>query len=540
MPDYIFLLESRLSAEQRSALARVQEIAQAQQANLYLTGGAVRDLITGMVIRDLDFTVEANPGRMARELEKSGARVAGEDDRLRHIELVWPGEVDLSVAAARDEVYARPGAKPETRWATVIEDLRRRDFSVNAIGISLNPASRGLLLDPTNGLADIEKREVRVLTMHSFTNQPIRLLRILRFCARLGFKMEPRTAEWFALALERRLHESLDPEEVGMELRQLAREEKCAAVLKLWEARGLLGVVHARFPKRRPDYEGLAKLANVREAMLSARVQPRLFAPVTHYLFARLSPRERASALYRMRIPSREVEAVHELEAEAAKAAKMLKSRKAATPREAYYFVEKVPPYLLAFILAEGAWPRAAGKIRMFLKKWRPMRLAVPEADLEAMGVPRGPKFDKILEDFFHLQLAGKARNPQDRIRFLRQLAGLKPEVKKKVPKKKAKEAARAEVPPAGAPKGKPKPGVGAPAAAAPPAPPARLPAGKAVGLGVKGKRPKEAAAAAEAEKPRPVAAKPARPAGAPARAKAARERRPRVKPPARRKRPRR
>jgi tRNA nucleotidyltransferase/poly(A) polymerase len=223
MPDYIFLLESRLSAEQRNALVRVQEIAQAQQTNVYLTGGAVRDLITGMMIRDLDFTVEGNTARVVRELEKSGARVAGENDRLRHIELVWPGEVDLSVAAARDEVYMRPGAKPETRWATVIEDLWRRDFSVNAIGISLNPASRGLLLDPTNGLADIERREVRALTMHSFTNQPIRLLRILRYCARLGFKMEARTAEWFALALERRLHESFDPEEVGMELRHLAR-----------------------------------------------------------------------------------------------------------------------------------------------------------------------------------------------------------------------------------------------------------------------------------------------------------------------------
>jgi len=515
MPDYIFLLESRLSAEQRSALVRVQEIAQAQQTNVYLTGGAVRDLITGMVIRDLDFTVEANPARIARELEKSGGCVTGENDRLRHIELVWPGEVDLSVAAARDEVYARPGAKPETRWATVIEDLRRRDFSVNAIGISLNPASRGLLLDPTNGLADIEKREVRVLTMHSFTNQPIRLLRILRYCARLGFKMEARTAEWFALALERKLYESFDAEEVGMELRQLAREEKSAAVLKLWETRGLLGVVHARFAKRRPDYEGLAKLANVREAMLGARVHPRLFAPVTYYLFARLSLRERTSALTRMRIPPREVEALHQLEPEAAKAAKMLKRRKTATPRDTYYFLEKVPAHILAFILAEGAWPKATAKIRTFLKKWRPMRLAAPEAELEAMGVPRGPKFDKILDDFFHLQLAGKARNPQDRIRFLRQLAGLKPEVKKKVARKKAKEAARAQGPPPEVPKEK-KPGAKAPAEAAPPGPPAG-------GPGVKAKRARQAVAAAEAERPRPVAAKPARPAGGPAPAKVAR-----------------
>jgi hypothetical protein len=225
-----------------------------------------------------------------------------------------------------------------------------------------------------------------------------------------------------------------------------------------------------------------------------------------------------------MRIPSREVEALHQLEAEAAKAAKMLKSRKTATPRDAYYFLEKVPAYVLAFIVAEAAWPKAAAKIRTFLKKWRPMRLAAPEAELEAMGVSRGPKFDKILEDFFHLQLSGKARNPQDRIRFLRQLAGLKPEVKKKVAKKKAKEAVRAEGPPAGVPKAKLKPGVEAPAEAAP--------------SGVKAKRAGRAAAAAEAEKTQAVAAKPAHPAGGPARAKAVREGEPQVKLPTRRKRP--
>ena len=159
MPDYMFLLESRLSPEQRQVMAQVQAIAQVQETNIYLSGGAVRDLITGMPIRDLDFTIEGHVSRIAREMEKHGARSVEENERLRHIEMTGPGQTDFSIAAARDEIYERPGAKPETRWATMIDDLRRRDFSINAIAISLNAASRGLLLDPTNGLADIEKRE---------------------------------------------------------------------------------------------------------------------------------------------------------------------------------------------------------------------------------------------------------------------------------------------------------------------------------------------------------------------------------------------
>src|SRR5580692_11159452 len=238
MPDYMFQLESRFSPEQRAAMVRIQELATEFEANLYLVGGAVRDVVSGMSIRDLDFTVEGNPTRIVRELEKGGAKVTREDESLRAAELVLSGEVDASISAAREDIYARPGAKPETRFSTIMEDLRRRDFSVNAIAISLNPNSRGLLLDPTNGLADLERHEIRALSIHSFTNQPVRLLRSLRYAARMGFKMESRTTEWFNLALERKLQESIPQDEAGNEFRQVSREEKPGAVLKSWETHG--------------------------------------------------------------------------------------------------------------------------------------------------------------------------------------------------------------------------------------------------------------------------------------------------------------
>ena len=115
MPDYMYMLESRLSPEQRAAMMRVQELAVESGSNVYLTGGAVRDVISGAAIRDLDFTVEGNPARLARELEKGGARTVSEDEKLREIEMIFSGDVDGSISAAREEVYARPGTKPEIR-----------------------------------------------------------------------------------------------------------------------------------------------------------------------------------------------------------------------------------------------------------------------------------------------------------------------------------------------------------------------------------------------------------------------------------------
>src|SRR5438552_12170688 len=309
MPDYMFLLESRLSPEQRAVMMRVQELSAQMGFNLYLTGGTVRDLITGASLRDLDFTVEGNPTKIARELEKGGAKVLHEDEKLRHIEILFAGECEGSISGARDDHYVRPGTRPEIRWSTIMEDLRRRDFSLNAIAISLNPASRGLLLDPTNGLSDIERAEVRALTIHSFTNQPVRLSRVLRFAARMGFKIEQRTQEWFDLAIERDLHHSITPEDAGTELRSLAREENPAAILKSWDQHGLMEVVHPLLAKKKPDYDAIDDLSKVRDDLMMAGFRPRLAAPMLLAILGRLKDRELANVLSKAGFRSAEVEA---------------------------------------------------------------------------------------------------------------------------------------------------------------------------------------------------------------------------------------
>jgi len=439
MPDYMYQLESRLSPEQRAGLVRVQELAAANESNLYLVGGAVRDLISGMPIRDLDFTIEGGPSRILRELEKGGAQLTNENESLRTAEIVLSGEVDASISAAREEVYARPGTKFEVRFSTIMEDLKRRDFSINAIAISLNANSRGLLLDPTNGLADLERREIRALSIHSFTNQPVRLLRALRYVARMDFKMDSRTAEWFKLAIERKLQETISPEDAGGELRQVAREENPAAVLKAWEAQDLLNVISPQLGKRHPDYDAIHRVVRVREDMVSAGFRPRLFAPVTAAILGKLKDRELASVLEGMRLSSSELRAGEQLESEASKIAKILSGPKTASVPDTYAFLEKTPLDLQAFILAESSNGKAVGKIKNYLNKWKPLRQAMPAVavELEALGVEHGAKFDKVLEDFFQAQLMGRARKPEDHAKILRKLAGIKEPPKKIEEKKK-------------------------------------------------------------------------------------------------------
>jgi tRNA nucleotidyltransferase/poly(A) polymerase len=440
----MFLLESRLSPEQRAAMMRVQELSAALGFNVYLTGGTVRDLVTGASLRDLDFTVEGSPSKIARELEKGGAKILVEDEKYRHVEVLFAGDCEGSISAARDDHYVRPGTRPEIRWSTIMEDLRRRDFSLNAIAISLNPASRGLLLDPTNGLSDIERAEVRALTIHSFTNQPVRLLRVLRFSSRMGFKIEQRTQEWFDLAIERDLQHTIEAEDAGSELRAVAREERPTVVLKSWEEHDLLEAINPVLAKKHPDYEAINRLMKVREDLFTAGFRPRLATPMLLAILGRLKEREHASVLSKAGFRSSEAEAILAFEEETLQAQKELLGKKMNAPIEAYRFLEKLALERLAYLLAESNKSAALSKIRAYLNKWRPVRIGLPAvaSELEALGMPRGQKFDQIVEQVFAIQLTGRGKTPEERVKILRKLSGIKEPPKKKEKEKKSSKAA--------------------------------------------------------------------------------------------------
>src|SRR5579864_7717471 len=181
MADYIYTMEIRLTPDQLKGVSLVQDIAHAAGMNVYLTGGAIRDIISGFTIRDLDFTVQGNPFKLQKELEKAGALVTAVDEDARTLFLSLPGNVRAEVSLARTEHFEKTGKPPLVSPATIHEDLRRRDFTVNAMALSLNEGSRGLLLDPFNGVADIEAKLIRILHNYSFLEDPSRLIRATRF-----------------------------------------------------------------------------------------------------------------------------------------------------------------------------------------------------------------------------------------------------------------------------------------------------------------------------------------------------------------------
>ena len=196
MSDYMFMLESHLNGDHNRVVNAVTELANEANVNLYLAGGAVRDMLGGFAIRDLDFTIETPAPKFAQKVaDHLGGQVQYEDPHHRFTELALPGGVTAQIAISREEHYAKPGGKPRiTSPAPIWADLKRRDFTVDGIALGLNRGSRGQLRDPNNGIADLQSKELRASYTGIFSDDPARMLRMIRLKHRLGFTIDERTA----------------------------------------------------------------------------------------------------------------------------------------------------------------------------------------------------------------------------------------------------------------------------------------------------------------------------------------------------------
>src|SRR2546426_11543292 len=356
MADYIYTMEIRLTPDQQRGVTLVQDIARAAGMNIYLTGGAVRDIISGFSIRDLDFTVQGNPLKLQKELERAGAVISSADEDFKTVYLRLPGSVRAEISMARTEQYEKAGKPPNIAPATIIEDLRRRDFTINAMALSLNPGSRGLLMDPFNGAADIEAKLIRVLNNYAFVEDPSRLIRASRFSARFHWPIEERMQARYESARQNNYIEYITDKAIGYEIEQLAYEEDPLHILRVLEKENWLKVLHPHWTTAKVDTTGLAQLLKTRQQMNELGYAPDPASAVMHFLTARLNSKD-ISDMQKL-IPRRDlVTAWRDLEDHAKGLAKRLTSKEAATPSRNRKPPFETPPEKNLFLPGAGPAP---------------------------------------------------------------------------------------------------------------------------------------------------------------------------------------
>jgi tRNA nucleotidyltransferase (CCA-adding enzyme) len=413
MSDYMFMLESHLTGEQSKALAAVRSAAEEAGLNIFLTGGAMRDMMGGFPIRDLDFTVEGPAVKFAKSLsERAGARVISIDDLRKSVELSFPGNVTASISIARQETYLKPASKPQVQPATIHEDLRGRDFTINAVALSLGKASRGLLLDPTNGLGDLAYKELRAISNHALYDDPARILRMIRLKTRLGFTVDERTMAQYRNVREAKLEAKISPAALQLEMRQLYTEPLAGEILKALDDEKLLSLITPALTGPKLNLPGFQKLQKVRQSLpfgISLAVDSgALFLLL---LFEKLNPRERNQVAQALGLKKEELDAESKLETKGAKVEKELARVKITRPSMLYDLLSKVPGEVLLYLLMKSRNRLVLDRVKNYLQKYLPMAQEVTEQDvIELGGQPGTAKFLKLQQQLIAARLNARPK----------------------------------------------------------------------------------------------------------------------------------
>lgn len=409
----MFMLDSHLSSEQSKVLAAVRDAAAEVNLNLFLTGGAMRDMLGGFPIRDLDFTLEGNAIKLAKAVaNKLGAQVVSVDETRKSVELLSAGGVTAEIGMARQEKYGKPGAKPQVQPATIHEDLRGRDFTVNAIALSLSKASRGLLLDPTNGLADLEHKELRAVSNYTLYDDPSRILRLIRLKVRLGFQVAERTHSQYQNVREAQLETKISVAHLEHELRQIGLEPAAGEILKAFEEEKLLGLISPALAGPKLNLAGFQKLHKAKQLLpFDIDLGVNHFALFLNVFLEKLTPKERATLVKTIGFSKEDMDSVAKMEAKAKKLEKDLGSARLQRPSALYGLLSKQPGELIVFLLLRSNQRIVVDRLKNYLQKYLPAAREIPEAEIaEHAGKPGSPKYEKLREQFIATKLDARPK----------------------------------------------------------------------------------------------------------------------------------
>lgn len=405
-------LRTVLTPDNFTLIEQTADVAETLGLRFGVVGGVVRDAILGVPTLDLDFIVDGEARRLADEL---AARYGGKSSGYAPFGTAqWtppptpdlPDHIDF--AGARRESYAHPGALPTVEPASIEDDLRRRDFTVNAMAVMLTPSSeRGQLIDPHGGQADLSAGLLRVLHPTSFIDDPTRIFRGARLAARCDLRFTDETADLIPDALP--YLDEVSGERIRTELRLILREPTAAQALRLLDSFGTLqaidpslalplsidddlSAIHARPPADLDSVAWCAWLGRLDpDGLKDIAVRLAFTAPLAAAVYAT------AKILH------------HPTDAESDRAS------------VAYRAFTPIPDPAIEAIARIGS-PALRRNAALYLAQWRYVRPATTGDTLRGMGVPPGPRYKHILDRLRSAWLDGELDTDDDEMRLLHTL----------------------------------------------------------------------------------------------------------------------
>lgn len=432
LPEVIWqMLGDRLSPPLLQVLQEIAEAAATHGWQLYMVGGAVRDLLLGRtgaaLMPDIDLVVDgfhsaadqAAGVALARALQQrypnTRLQIHG---RFQTAALLWHHDPQLDslwidIATARTEFYPYPAANPEVEASSIRQDLYRRDFTINALAIRLTPPRQGELLDFFGGLLDLRDRQIRVLHANSFIEDPTRIYRAVRFAVRLGFEIEPQTEGYIRHAIASGIYHRLHSEgtlapalqtRLKRELHYILEAPYWKTAIRLLAELDALRCIHPSLHLSNTLWSHLK-----RGDRWLKRFDPDLrlehWQVLLEVLLSHLEPGERGRIARGLQLPVESCDRLQQLETlEASLTADLTPPPR---PSQIVHRLNRYDLPTLALVSVRAARPLRR-LIWRYLTYWSQIKPPLDGNDLKRLGYKPGKQFKQILDTLLTATLDGE------------------------------------------------------------------------------------------------------------------------------------
>jgi tRNA nucleotidyltransferase (CCA-adding enzyme) len=413
-------LKDRIPPRTLSLLKKIGRLAEHRGETAYAVGGFVRDLFLKKHGVDIDITIEGDGVTFAEKLAHATGSEVEAFTQFGTSIVVVPGFGKVDVATARTEAYDHPGALPKVEKSGIVQDLYRRDFTLNAMAFSLSSSSFLQLLDPFNGLQDLRNGRIRALHAKSFEDDPTRIFRAVRFEQRFQTRIEPETQKWLLKSVRGEFIRRVSGERLRNELRLIFKEPHPERAVKRLKELGVLKHIHPSLGVLPGTSLFLSHIPS--SIAFFHKLKIKLEEETMVWFQALLSgpTEEKANALAKRLMLSRSEQKIVVQSSQVYPSLMKKLGQKNMPMSRIYSYLCPLRPEVQCFLLA--ASPASLRKrLEAYLRKVQTSKAWVRGRDLQAMGIEPGFQYSYILLEALNGQLDGKFKNQRASLKWVKE-----------------------------------------------------------------------------------------------------------------------
>jgi len=415
--DYVIdLLERNVPSRIAKRFKEIGKIAEGLNMKAYLVGGFVRDLLLKRKVEDIDIVVEGDAIILARKVkEEFKAKIFIHPD-FKTAKVVFDDGVKIDIASSRREYYKEPAALPKIEWASLKEDLARRDFTINTLAISLNPNEFGLLIDLFGGIKDLKERRIKVLHNFSFIEDPTRILRAIRYATKLGFIIDNDTINLMRNTIKTGLFTDSRNTRMKEEFFTILRDKTITIpALRILKSLDGFKFIHRKLKYNEETEELIKKAERLMRRMEKEEILFERDKIILFLLISELNDFERKEVIKRWSMKENFInkESYYSDEQNELKETEEVYS--------IYRILEPLSLEEIVYLYTKGD-KETKNKIEKYLFELRKRKLHIGGKDLLKLGMKPSPEFSRILRIVKRYVIEGKLKTKKDELNFVKTL----------------------------------------------------------------------------------------------------------------------